>query len=131
MGITLQRVVPATGSRVIQQFAQDRHAVWYTSHPSGIAENGQQIQRDQLFRRDRLIDGGSVDADFSDCTFYLTHTQQQRFAERARQAGVELTLDVFPGQFHVIQTFSPLVADAQRAINRLGSFVRQRTQTKY
>jgi hypothetical protein len=26
--------------------------VWYASHPSGIAENSQQIQRDRLFRRD-------------------------------------------------------------------------------
>ncbi len=49
--------------------------------------------------------------------------QIQEFAGRAKQAGVELTLDIYPGQFHVFQVFSPLVKSADEAIVRLGEFV--------
>lgn len=51
--------------------------------------------------------------------------QIQAFAERAQQSGVDLTLDIYPGQFHVFQTFSPLVGDSSAAINRLGKFIIQ------
>ncbi len=53
--------------------------------------------------------------------------QIQAFAERARQSGVDLTLDVYAGQFHVFQTFSPLVGGSSAAIVKLGDFIIQRS----
>ena len=49
--------------------------------------------------------------------------QIEAFAHRARQAGVELELDSYPGQFHVFQVLSPLVKAAGPALKRLGEFI--------
>jgi epsilon-lactone hydrolase len=49
-----------------------------------------------------------------------------RLAERAREAGVEVRLAVWPGMWHVWHAFAPFVPEAQRAIDELGAFVRER-----
>jgi len=49
-----------------------------------------------------------------------------RFADRARAQGVDVTLDVWEGMIHVFHMF-PAFADAHRAVDRLGAFLRART----
>lgn len=49
----------------------------------------------------------------------------QEFAERARKAGVEVTLEVWEGMWHVWQMTTPLVPEATRAVKRIGLFVEQ------
>ncbi len=45
-----------------------------------------------------------------------------RFAERARTAGVDVTLEIFPFMPHVFQGFAPLLPEAVGALERIGKF---------
>jgi phosphinothricin tripeptide acetyl hydrolase len=46
--------------------------------------------------------------------------------ERARAAGVEVALEEWPAMIHVWHWFLPMLDEAQRAIDRIGAFVRSR-----
>jgi acetyl esterase/lipase len=48
-----------------------------------------------------------------------------RAAERASKAGVDVTLEVFPGMPHVWHAFAPFLPEASQAIERIGAFVRK------
>jgi acetyl esterase/lipase len=48
-----------------------------------------------------------------------------RLAERARQAGVDATLEVWDGMWHVWQAFAGYVPEAQHAIDRAGACIRK------
>jgi acetyl esterase/lipase len=50
-----------------------------------------------------------------------------RIAERARAAGVPVTLDVWDDMIHVWQLFAAILPEGQQAIERLGAFIRQHT----
>jgi len=47
-------------------------------------------------------------------------------AERAREDGVAVELDVCDGMFHVYQFFSPMVKESREAIEKLGGFYRDK-----
>lgn len=49
-----------------------------------------------------------------------------RIAERARAAGVDVTLKVWEGMWHVFHCFAPHVPEANQAIEEAGRFVRKR-----
>lgn len=49
-----------------------------------------------------------------------------RFAERARAAGVDVSLEVWDAMVHVWHAFSPLLPEADRAIARIGEYLRSR-----
>lgn len=49
-----------------------------------------------------------------------------RFAERAKSAGVEVTLEEWEDMIHVFQAFSPMLPEADRAIERIGGWLRER-----
>jgi len=44
-------------------------------------------------------------------------------AERARAAGVEVTLDEWPGMFHVWQFFAHMLSEGRDALERIGAFL--------
>jgi acetyl esterase/lipase len=48
-----------------------------------------------------------------------------RFAERAKAAGVDVTLEVWQGMWHVWQICAPFMPEAQQAIDTLSAFVRR------
>ena len=48
-----------------------------------------------------------------------------RLAERTRQAGVDTTLEVWDGMWHVFQAYAPFLPEAQLAIDRAGAFINQ------
>jgi acetyl esterase/lipase len=50
-----------------------------------------------------------------------------RLAERAREAGVDVTLDVWPGMWHVWQLFAPYLPEANKALESIGAFVGKHT----
>lgn len=54
----------------------------------------------------------------------------RRLAERARESGVEVHLEVCEGMFHVWQFFAPLVPESREAIERLGGFFREKVGKK-
>lgn len=45
-------------------------------------------------------------------------------AEKARACGVDVTLEVWEGMFHVFQSHDPLLPEAREAIDRIGAIVR-------
>jgi monoterpene epsilon-lactone hydrolase len=47
-----------------------------------------------------------------------------RIAERAKAAGVEVSLEVWDDMIHVWQLFAPLLPEGQQAIERIGEFIR-------
>ncbi|MCE9615991.1 MAG: alpha/beta hydrolase [Lentisphaerae bacterium] len=47
-----------------------------------------------------------------------------RFAERARAAGVEVTLEIWPEMIHVWHVHEPEFPEARDAIHRIGTFIR-------
>ncbi|MBN2028117.1 MAG: alpha/beta hydrolase [Actinobacteria bacterium] len=51
----------------------------------------------------------------------------RRLADRAREDGVRVDLDVCEGMFHVYQFFSPLVPESREAIKKLAGFFRDKT----
>jgi acetyl esterase/lipase len=51
----------------------------------------------------------------------------RRVAERAQQAGVDVTLEIEPGQIHVFQIFASRLDEAVEAIERMGAFIRRHT----
>jgi acetyl esterase/lipase len=48
-----------------------------------------------------------------------------RFAERARAAGVDARLVVWPQMWHVFHVFAPFLPEARKAIAQVGEFVRE------
>jgi len=49
-----------------------------------------------------------------------------RTAEKARAAGVDVTLEVWPGMFHVFQSHDPLLPEGREAIEHIADFTRTR-----
>jgi acetyl esterase/lipase len=49
----------------------------------------------------------------------------RRFAARAEQAGVPVTLEVWDDMIHVWHAFAMLLPEGQQAIDRIGAFVRR------
>jgi epsilon-lactone hydrolase len=49
-----------------------------------------------------------------------------RFADRARASGVDVALEVWDDMIHVWHAFSPLLPEADRAINAIGDYLRSR-----
>ena len=50
-----------------------------------------------------------------------------RIAANARKAGVDVTLEVEPGQIHVFQIFASRLDEGVAAIDRMGAFIRRHT----
>jgi acetyl esterase/lipase len=48
-----------------------------------------------------------------------------RIAERARKAGVKVTLEPWENMIHVFQLFAPMLDEGQQAIDKIGAFVRE------
>jgi epsilon-lactone hydrolase len=52
-----------------------------------------------------------------------------RFAERAKAAGVDITVKVWPEMIHVFHAFAPLLPEATTAIGEIADFVKKQTGT--
>jgi epsilon-lactone hydrolase len=47
-----------------------------------------------------------------------------RVAKKARSDGLETTLEVWPGMFHVFQSHDPLLPEGREAFQRMAAFMR-------
>ena len=47
-----------------------------------------------------------------------------RLAEKAKSAGVQVSLEIWPEMFHVWQGLAPLFPEGQQAIDRIGEFIK-------
>jgi acetyl esterase/lipase len=50
-----------------------------------------------------------------------------RVAERGEAARVDVTLEVWPGMFHVWHFFAAMLPEGEQAIGRIGEWVRERS----
>jgi acetyl esterase/lipase len=64
-----------------------------------------------------LIQVGTAETLFDDAT---------RLADRAKAAGVDVTLEAWDEMIHVWQLFAAMLPEGQQAINRIGEYIRQR-----
>jgi acetyl esterase/lipase len=58
-----------------------------------------------------------------DCEVLLDDST--RYAERAKAAGVDVTLEVWDEMIHVFQIFAPTLPEGQQAIDKIGEWVKQ------
>lgn len=58
-----------------------------------------------------------------DCEVLLDDSR--RYAEKAKAAGVDVTIEVWDEMIHVFQVFAPMLPEGQQAIDRIGEWVRQ------
>jgi acetyl esterase/lipase len=49
-----------------------------------------------------------------------------RIAERARKAGVDVTLELWDDMIHVFQAFAPMLPEGQQAVDKIGEYLRAR-----
>lgn len=56
--------------------------------------------------------------------FEVIRDDAVRVAEKARADGVDATLEVWEGMFHVFQSHEPLLPEAREAIEHIGTFIR-------
>ncbi len=59
-------------------------------------------------------------------TAEILHDDATRFAERARAAGVDVTLEIWEDMLHVWHVFADLLPEARQAIDRVGAYLRER-----
>ncbi len=57
----------------------------------------------------------------------LLLSDSTRFSEKAQQAGLDATLQVYPGMWHVWQTFAPYLPEGQSALESSAEFIRRVT----
>jgi epsilon-lactone hydrolase len=60
----------------------------------------------------------------------ILRDDSERMAERMREAGCEVTLEIWPRMPHVWHGFAPVVPEARRAIVRVGDYIRRWTATE-
>ena len=59
----------------------------------------------------------------------ILRSDSVRLSENARQAGVDVTLEIWNGMWHVWHVFAGLMPESQRAIERIGCFINEQMNT--
>jgi len=57
----------------------------------------------------------------------ILRDDSERMAAHMRNAGCDVTLEVWPRMPHVWHAFAPMMPEARRAIARVGAFIEQQT----
>lgn len=68
-----------------------------------------------------LIQVGDAEVLLSDST---------RYADKAKAAGVDVTIEVFDEMIHVFQVFAPMLPEGQQAIDKIGEWVKSHVAAK-
>jgi monoterpene epsilon-lactone hydrolase len=63
-----------------------------------------------------------------DAEIVLDHST--RYAERAKAAGVDVTIEVWDDMIHVFQLFAPMLPEGQQAIDKIGEWIKQHVHSK-
>jgi len=58
----------------------------------------------------------------------MLYGDAQRYANKARQAGTDVTLQLWPKLVHVFQGFGPDLPEAQDALGMMADFIAQQSQ---
>jgi acetyl esterase/lipase len=54
----------------------------------------------------------------------MLYDDSARLEQNARLAGVDVSLETWPGMWHVFQGFAPYVPESHQAIEKIGEFLR-------
>lgn len=92
-------------------------AGYYLGSPPSVSPTLSPLDRDLSGLPPMMIQVGQREVLQSDST---------RLAEIAKIAGVEMTMEIWPGMWHVFQLFAPILPEANRAIKRIGKFIREK-----
>jgi monoterpene epsilon-lactone hydrolase len=60
----------------------------------------------------------------------VLRSDSERFVRAARQAGVQVRFEIWPGMWHVWQALAPWLPEASRAIQLIGDFAREQLGTR-
>lgn len=55
----------------------------------------------------------------------------RRLAAKMKAAGVDVTLEIWPGMWHVFPIFAPFVPEAEQSIAKIGAFIRECTREEH
>jgi acetyl esterase/lipase len=109
-------VTRAKADPLISRESSLYHAAWYAGQHDPSSPLISPVNADLHGLPPLLIQVG-------DCEVLLSDSV--RLAERARQAGVDTTLEIWNGMWHVWQAYAGYVPEAQQAIDRVGGFISQ------
>jgi acetyl esterase/lipase len=56
----------------------------------------------------------------------ILYDDSARLEQKARLTGLDVSLETWPGMWHVFQAFSPYVPESRQAIEKIGEFIRAR-----
>ena len=56
----------------------------------------------------------------------ILYDDSARLEQKARLAGLDVSMETWPGMWHVFQGFAPYVPESKQAIERIGEFIRGR-----
>jgi len=104
----------AKADPLISRESSLKHAAWYVGQHDPSSPLVSPINAELGGLPPMLIQVG-------DCE--ILRSDSVRLAERARQVGVDVTLEVWDGMWHVWQMFAGFMPEAQRAINGIGAFI--------
>ena len=97
----------ATGARAETRVAQ----------PLGVALGAERDHGQVDLECGAVIQVGTAETLLDDST---------RIAERARKAGVDVTLEIWDDMIHVFQAFAAMLPEGQQAIDKIGGYLRAR-----
>jgi len=108
----------AAADRMVTPEGQEEAADWYLAGQDPRHPYASPVHADLQGLPPILIHVGDAEILLDDST---------RFAARARAAGVEVTLEVWDEMPHCWHTFAGLLPEADRAVERIGRWLQERT----
>jgi acetyl esterase/lipase len=60
----------------------------------------------------------------------ILYDDSTRLAENARKAGIDATIEIWEGMWHVFQAAAPYLHEAQKAIDAIGIYIRNHVEMK-
>ncbi len=108
----------AAADPMVQRDGLTQMAVWYLNGQEARRPLASPLFADLSRLPPLLIHVGTAETLLDDST---------RLAKAAKDAGVDVTLDVWEEMIHVWHAFASMLPEGQAAIDRAGEFIRQRT----
>jgi monoterpene epsilon-lactone hydrolase len=117
-GIGESMASKADADPIVQKEPMQRMAAWYLAGADTRSPLAAPLYADLRGLPPLLIQVGTSETLLDDST---------RITERARAAGVDVTLEPWEEMIHVWQLFGPAIPESRDAVERIGAFIRQQT----
>jgi monoterpene epsilon-lactone hydrolase len=111
----------AKADPLISRESSLKHAAWYVGQHDPGSPLVSPINADLRGLPPMLIQVGDYE---------ILRSDSVRLGETARQVGVDATLEVWDGMWHVWHLFARFVPEAQRAIDKIGAFISEHIDSR-